>query len=130
MDESLWPARNVAEFAYCPRLFYYMEVEGIHVPSEDTEQGKRVHRRVDKPSQELPDGSERPDPNRTARSLTLTSRALQLTATMDLVEIDGTTAVPVEYRKGRPRHVYSAGQSDDSSPRLSGEGKGGLMQTQ
>lgn len=33
MDESLWPARNVAEYAYCPRLFYYMEVEGIHVPS-------------------------------------------------------------------------------------------------
>jgi hypothetical protein len=21
MDEYLWPARNVAEFAYCPRLF-------------------------------------------------------------------------------------------------------------
>ena len=29
MDESLWPARNVAEYAYCPRLFYFMEVEGI-----------------------------------------------------------------------------------------------------
>lgn len=35
MDESLWPARNVAEFAYCPRLFYLMEVEGIHLPSDD-----------------------------------------------------------------------------------------------
>lgn len=29
MDERLWPARNVAEYAYCPRLFYYMQVEGI-----------------------------------------------------------------------------------------------------
>lgn len=28
MDESLWPARNVAEYAYCPRLFYLMEVQG------------------------------------------------------------------------------------------------------
>ena len=36
MDEYLWPARNVAEYAYCPRLFYYMEVEGIHLPSADT----------------------------------------------------------------------------------------------
>lgn len=27
MDEYVWPARNVAEFAYCPRLFYLMEVE-------------------------------------------------------------------------------------------------------
>jgi CRISPR-associated protein Cas1 len=105
MDESLWPARNIAEYAYCPRLFYYMEVEGIHVASADTEQGNRVHRRVDKPSQERPDGSEKPDPTRTMRSLTLTSAALQLTATMDLVEIDGLTAVPVEYRKGRPRRV-------------------------
>jgi hypothetical protein len=33
MDESLWPARNVAEYAYCPRLFYYMQVEGIFVPA-------------------------------------------------------------------------------------------------
>ena len=50
MDESLWPARNVAEHAYCPRLFYRMEVEGIHVPSADTEKGMAVHRRVDRPS--------------------------------------------------------------------------------
>ncbi len=63
MDESLWPARNVAEYAYCPRLFYYMEVEGIHVPSEDTAQGNRVHRRVDRPSMEcLPDGSPKAGP--------------------------------------------------------------------
>lgn len=44
MDESLWPARNVAEHAYCPRLFYYMQVEGIFVPSSDTEKGVAVHR--------------------------------------------------------------------------------------
>ncbi len=50
MDESLWPARNVAEHAYCPRLFYLMEVEGIHVPSADTLKGVAVHRRVDRPS--------------------------------------------------------------------------------
>ncbi len=117
MDESLWPARNVAEYAYCPRLFYFMEVEGIHVPSEDTEQGNRVHRRVDKPSQEaLPDGSIRPDPNRTVRSMTLTSHELQLTATMDLVEIDGLTAVPVEYRKGRPRRSAAEEDRDAGQP--------------
>lgn len=44
MDETLWPARNVGEYAYCPRLFYYMEVEGIHLPSDDTELGNRIHR--------------------------------------------------------------------------------------
>ena len=33
MDEYLWPSRNVAEFAYCPRLFYLMEVEGYTYPT-------------------------------------------------------------------------------------------------
>jgi|GEM_PF-4976910 len=50
MDEYLWPARHVAEYAYCPRLFYLMEVEGVYYPNADTEKGKAVHKRVDKPS--------------------------------------------------------------------------------
>jgi CRISPR-associated protein Cas1 len=108
MDTKLWPARNVGEYAYCPRLFYFMEVEGIHVPSSDTEEGQRIHRRVDEPSAAVPEsehegGSTKP---RKARSFTLTSERLGLTATLDLAEIDGSVAVPVEYRKGRPRQVY------------------------
>ena len=120
MAESLWPARNVAEYAYCPRLFYYMEVEGIHLPSEDTELGNRVHRRVDAPSvQHASDGSETPDQTRTIRSMTLTSSALGLTAIMDLVEVQGTVALPVEYRKGRPRRPPACdgdGGEDDAPP--------------
>ena len=49
---------------------------------------------------------------RVARSLTLTSRTLGLTATLDLAEINGQTAVPVEYRKGRPRRLDRAGDED------------------
>lgn len=49
MDKSLWPARNVAEHAYCPRLFYYVQVEGVFVPGSGAEKGAAVHRRVDKP---------------------------------------------------------------------------------
>jgi len=116
MDESLWPARNVAEYAYCPRLFYYMQVEGIFVPSSDTEKGIVVHRRVDKPSASLEktdisgDDPERP---KVVRSLVLTSESLGLTATLDLAEISGQTAVPVEYRKGRPKHVAVGTRVDD-----------------
>jgi CRISP-associated protein Cas1 len=109
MDEYLWPARNVAEFAYCPRLFYLMEVEGIHLPNTDTEQGMVVHRRVNRPSAATqPAEGDEADENRprSVRSLTLTSKKLGLTATLDLAEVSGTTAVPVEYRKGRPRHPY------------------------
>jgi len=115
MDKPLWPARNVAEYAYCPRLFYYMEVEGIHVSSEDTAQGSRLHKRVDSPSAtkrrtcEDEDNAERPA---IARSLTLTDDDLGLTATLDLTEISGDVAVPVEYRKGRPRTLKKLGEPE------------------
>jgi len=116
MDESLWPARNVAEHAYCPRLFYYMQVEGIFLPSSDTEKGVAVHRRVDKPSaapeddEGTPVDLERP---KVVRSLALTSKTLGLTATLDLAEISGQVAVPVEYRKGRPKRTTMAPPPDD-----------------
>jgi len=112
MDESLWPARNVAEHAYCPRLFYYMQLEGIFLPSTDTEKGVAVHRRVDKPSAE-PTDEEDPDRPKVVRSLVLTSKSLGLTATLDLAEISGQVAVPVEYRKGRPKRAPMAAPPDD-----------------
>ncbi|MEQ8784798.1 MAG: CRISPR-associated endonuclease Cas1 [Pirellulaceae bacterium] len=107
MDEYLWPARNIAEYAYCPRLFYYMEVEGIHLPSADTEEGNRVHRRADQPSNEsVVHAAADPDAPKSVRSLTLARAALNLTATLDLAEIEGDVAVPVEYRKGKPRQLF------------------------
>lgn len=114
-DESLWQARSVAEHAYCPRLFYYMAVEGLFLPSADTEAGTRVHRRVDQPSKTEEDEDESGDGSRpkVVRSLALTSQTLGLTATLDLAEIDGQTAVPVEYRKGRPRRQVMAPPPDD-----------------
>lgn len=119
MDESLWPARGVAEYAYCPRLFYYMTVEGVFIPSRDTEEGARVHKRVDRPSAapksvaQLSDDEADPDRPRSVRSLALTSERLGLTATLDLAEITGMVAVPVEYRKGRPRRSHHDDQPVD-----------------
>lgn len=113
MDESLWPARNVAEHAYCPRLFYLMEVEGIHVPSADTVKGIAVHRRVDRPSNAPDDDADDPDRPKAVRSLTLTSKSLGLTATLDLAEISGNTAVPVEYRKGKAKRIGPIQLRDD-----------------
>lgn len=115
MDESLWPARNVAEYAYCPRLFYFMEVEGIFLPSADTEKGLAVHRRVDRPSAKPSDEEEEADPEKpkSVRKLTLASKTLGLTATLDIAEISGKIAVPVEYRKGRPRRNTLAPPPND-----------------
>jgi CRISPR-associated protein Cas1 len=141
MDEALWPCRGVAEHAYCPRLFYYMTVEGIFRPSADTEQGLGVHSRVDRPSlappspkskedsPSVPPGNcerleeEVADPQRprSVRSLALTSESLGLTAKLDLAEITGTTAVPIEYRKGAPRRTGGSAEPIDDlleEPRL------------
>lgn len=120
MDEYLWPARHVAEYAYCPRLFYLMEVEGVYYPSADTIEGKAVHKRVDKPSHrrggtEAGPDAEEPDPHKpqSVRSLALTSPSLGLTATLDLAEMTGNVATPVEYRKGRPQYAAAPMPPDD-----------------
>ncbi len=124
MDEYLWPARHVAEYAYCPRLFYLMEVEGVYFPNADTEKGKAVHKRVDRPSQTVDgaapagagsgaDSAADSTQPKAVRSLALTSQKLGLTATLDLAEISGKVAVPVEYRKGRPRSITPEPPPDD-----------------
>ncbi len=108
-EHELLSCRNVAEYAYCPRLFYYMAVEGIFAPSADTEQGCAVHRRTSQPSQSTEEDEEEPaeDPDKpkSIRSLALTSERYGLTGVIDLTELNGNIATPVEYRKGTPRHL-------------------------
>jgi CRISPR-associated endonuclease Cas1 len=94
-----------------------MAVEGTFLPSADTEEGNHVHRRVDRPSRTASDDDEDEDSDnkrpKIVRSLALTSAMLGLTATLDLAEISGQIAVPVEYRKGRPRRQVMAPPPDD-----------------
>jgi CRISPR-associated endonuclease Cas1/CRISPR-associated protein Cas4 len=123
----MWQARNIAEHAYCPRLFYFMQVEGVFLPSTDTEQGVAVHRRVDKPSaapqtETETDAALDESRPKSVRSLALSSESLQLSAKLDLAEVNGSVAVPIEYRKGRPRHSSvtcpDADLDDSDEPRL------------
>lgn len=46
---ELHQIRRIAEYAYCPRLFYLEDVEGLFSESSDTEQGHSIHRRADSP---------------------------------------------------------------------------------
>ncbi|MGI6603985.1 MAG: CRISPR-associated endonuclease Cas4g/Cas1g [bacterium] len=113
-NEALWSTRNVAEYAYCPRLFYLMEVEGIHLSNADTERGMAVHRRVDKPNVTTRDPDD--EGPKVIRSLTLSSKSLGITATIDLAEVSGKIAIPVEYRKGRPRISSKGSESENTKP--------------
>lgn len=107
-DLPLLPARMVNEFQYCPRLAYLEWVQGEWADSADTVEGRHVHRRVDRPQGNLPEaaGESEAEPERThARSITLSSNRLGLIAKMDLVEADGMTVTPVDYKRGKRPHV-------------------------
>ncbi len=114
------PARMVNEYAYCPRLFFYEWVEGLFAESVDTVEGTIQHRRVDAKATAMPDakeveareekttdderGSSVPPPQSIhSRSVQLSSERLRVIAKMDLVEVEGGVATPVDYKHGRPR---------------------------
>jgi CRISPR-associated protein Cas1 len=96
------PARMVNEFAYCPRLFFYEWVEGLFVESVDTVEGSLQHGRVDSKASALPDAADLPQSIH-SRSVTLSSERLRVIAKMDLVEVEGGIATPVDYKHGKPR---------------------------
>lgn len=100
------PARMVNEFSYCPRLFFYEWVEGIFLDSADTIEGKLQHRRVDREGAPLKPAEEAEGEWKT-RSVTLSSDTHRLIARIDLLEGDGATATPVDYKHGRPRETPS-----------------------
>jgi len=107
-DLPLVPARMLNEFVYCPRLFYLEWVQGEFADSADTIEGRGHHRRVDKPGgsslAEPGEGgqpAEEPDRPRVVRSLTLSADPPGLIARMDLIEVRGDRAVPVDYKRGK-----------------------------
>lgn len=105
-DLPLLPARMVNEYQYCPRLAYLEWVQGEWADSADTVEGRRVHRRVDRPSGELPDPESAEEGERIhARSITLSSNRLGLIAKLDLIEGEGASLTPVDYKKGKRPHV-------------------------
>ena len=105
-DAPFLPARMVNEYVYCPRLAYLEWVQGEWAESADTVEGTRVHRRVDREDRPLPSADDLAAQERPrTRSVTLSSRRLGLVAKIDMVESDGETVVPVDYKRGKRPHV-------------------------
>lgn len=112
------PVRMLNEYVYCPRLAYLMWVQGEFAHSADTVEGKIGHRRVDRPGPPLPaaktadddaapetDAKEAAPEKIHARSVWLTSGQLMITGKVDLVEAQGSTATPVDYKRGKRPHT-------------------------
>jgi len=109
-ERELIPVRMLNEYAYCPRLFHLMHVDGRWEDNVYTEEGREVHRRVDRLDHVLPDPDaaaaatpteDDDDAPTVSRSVQLGSETLGLTAKLDLVSTDGDEAVPVETKRGR-----------------------------
>lgn len=110
-EDDLLPVRMLNEFVYCPRLFHFMHVEGRWADNAYTEQGRHVHRRVDRLDDVLPaprtageqeqDEGAGDEPPAVSRSVTLASDRLGIVAKLDLVSTAGDEAVPVETKRGR-----------------------------
>jgi len=119
---DLLPLRMLNEYAYCPRLFHFMHVEGRWEDNQFTVEGRHAHRRVDELDHLLPEaegagerkdakkakdkvdpdaGDGGDDPPVIARSVPLSSEELGLSAKLDLVSVDGDEAIPVETKRGR-----------------------------
>ena len=100
------PARMVNQFVFCPRLFHYMWVDQLMAVNAEVIEGRGLHKRVDGGSGALPKAEAAMDASdRTlhARSVTLSSESLRVIAKLDIVELEGATATPVDYKRGEPR---------------------------
>jgi CRISPR-associated protein Cas1 len=96
------------EYAYCPRLFHFMHVEGRWEENQYTLEGTEAHRRVDRregrlrgPNTTVDDSDDGDAPPAIARSVALASETLGISAKLDLVETAGDRATPVDTKRGR-----------------------------
>ncbi len=96
------PARMVNQHVYCPRLFYFEQVEGVFEHNEYTVEGDVQHKRVDKEDRKsAPKPGEEQEPV-VVRSLMLSSEEHRVIAKLDLAEFEDGRATPVDYKRGRP----------------------------
>lgn len=111
-DDALLPVRMLNEFTYCPRLGYLEWVQGEWADNLETRQGSFGHRVVDKPDRkkinppknkqaDVPEDEEEDSDQIHARSIMLSSDQEGLIGKLDLVELDGTVATPVDYKRGK-----------------------------
>ncbi|MFB3764594.1 MAG: CRISPR-associated endonuclease Cas1 [Methanotrichaceae archaeon] len=95
---ELIPASMIGEFAYCPRQCYIRRTEGEFVECEDTAD--------DKPSEE------RSKPIAT-RPAYLTGTKLGVICRLNLMEQEGRSIVPVEFKKGEAPGIPEGAYESD-----------------
>jgi CRISPR-associated protein Cas1 len=110
------PARMLNEFVYCPRLAILEWVDGEFAGNADTAEGELRHASVDKPGRrvrlrqrplddEETENDRGPDRVEQLRSVELSDPTLGIVAKIDVLELEGDRACPVDTKKGKRPHV-------------------------
>ena len=109
------------EYVYCPRLAYMMWVQSEFAHNEYTVEGTIRHKRVDKEGGAVLPEEPQDKEEIHARSVSLSSDLLKITAKMDLVEGEGREVTPVDYKRGKRPHI-SGGVYDPERVQLCAQG--------
>jgi CRISPR-associated exonuclease Cas4 len=100
-DEDLIPISALQHYLYCPCQCALIHIERLWAENSHTAEGRLLHEHADKP------GTERRKRVRVVTALPLLHSELHLIGVADIVEFhrrgDGEYAVPVEYKRGRPK---------------------------
>ncbi len=101
---DLIPASMLAAYAYCPRLCYLQFLEGEFADSAALAEGRLAHRWIDAAEDAVPEDFQ---PFH-ARSVSLDAPQAGVCCRIDLLEGDGSSVTPVEYKLGeaRPEGLY------------------------
>ena len=114
------PVCMLNEFTYCPRLGYLEWVEGEWASNLETMEGTFGHRRVDQAPKRArkkvaaanAQTSQADEPTDEdvaqsihARSLMLSAPTERLLSKLDLLELEGMVATPVDYKRGKAPQV-------------------------
>ena len=115
----LIPVHILNEYVYCPRLAYMRWVQGEFADNADTVEGAIRHKRVDQEGGGLP--AETDEEKIHAHSVALSSELLGITGKLDMVEGEGKTVWPVDYKKGKRPH-RAAGAYDSERVQVCAQG--------
>ncbi|MDQ1282684.1 MAG: CRISP-associated protein Cas1 [Euryarchaeota archaeon] len=113
---DLIPASTLGAFAYCPRLCYLAFVQGEFQDSAELADGRFLHRWVDAEQDPVPDEFV---PFH-ARSVSLSAPKEGVCCRIDLLEGDGKSVTPIEYKRGKA-HESPAGWYDPQMIQLAAQ---------
>src|SRR5262245_21798686 len=92
-QEPMLRVESLHAFAYCPRLFYFQEVERIDAPDERVFSGRHLHATLEN------------DEERESVSVELNSPSLGLYGKVDCLKRRDGSYLPYEHKRGQPRRL-------------------------